>query len=416
MKKFLTLPFLLLGFSAFAQDPIIQAVIDSVRIDSMLHYVEELSGEVPVVVNGEEITIVSRHKTNPGNDQAQQYLMQKLTQFGYTPEVNEFSATGRNVLATKLGTVHQDEIVILCAHFDAMPGGLFAAPAADDDGSGCAALLEAARILRDIPFEYTIVFAFWDEEEQGKVGSINYANQMAANDELIFGAVNMDAIAYDGNGDTQARVHSRPIANSPALADTALAVRDRYGIDIDLILTTPGATYSDHASFWSAGYGAILMIEEFGADGNPQYHTPDDRIQFFDVPYFEKMARLSIGTLATIAVPFNTIDGVVDRAVSRTPTLYAYPNPSSVQVSAWLEVPQADRYRVTLVDALGKEVMVLHNGELAQGKKALMVPFQQCVPGTYTLLAASAGGRVTSTRLRAHALRTLLPRRNTAWP
>ena len=84
--------------------------------------------------------------------------------------------------------------------------------------------------------------------------------------DRIKGVVNMDAIAYDGNADRKARVHVRPIANSLDISDTVVAVLDRYNFDIDLIVTNPGATYSDHASFWNEGYGAVLMIEEFTND------------------------------------------------------------------------------------------------------------------------------------------------------
>ena len=257
---------ILLSTVLHAQHPVIQSVLDAASIDSMLHFVNELSGEQPVDLGSGPVTITSRHTNNPGNALAQAYLQQKLVQFGYTPEVQTFSATGKNILVTKTGTEFPDEIVIFCAHYDAMPAGILAAPAADDDGSGVAAVLELARLIRDIPFRYTIVFALWDEEEQGKVGSEFYAGVMAANDALIRGVVNMDAIAYDGNGDTKARIHTRPIANSNAIADTVFAVRADYGIELDLLLTNPGATYSDHASFWTEGYGAILVIEEFGAD------------------------------------------------------------------------------------------------------------------------------------------------------
>lgn len=384
---------------AGAQDPLIQTIIDSVRIDSMIHYVEELSGEVPVDLGTGPTTILSRHKNNAGNTVAQDYLMHKMQQFGYAPQLSAFSATGNNILVTKTGTVYPDQFVILCAHYDAMPSGLFNAPAADDDGSGCAALLEAARILNAIPFEYSIIFAFWDEEEQGLVGSNAQAQQMAANDVLVPGVINMDAIAYDGNGDTKARVHSRPIANSPALADVALAVRDQYGIDIDLLLTTPGATYSDHASFWTAGFGAILLIEEFTADGNPHYHTPTDRVEFFDVPYFEKMAKLSIGTLATIAVPVDISNAVSSDTSVIGQAIYAYPNPTDADAMVWLEVATTDRYQITLIDALGQVVADLHNGPMASGKHAFNLPLAKLAAGTYSVVATAASGAVLSTRL-----------------
>ena len=114
------------------------------------------------------------------------------------------------------------------------------------------------------------------------MGSAFYAGAMASNDALIKAVINMDAIAYDGNADAKARIHTRPIANSLAIADTVFSVHQQYGIGLDLILTNPGATYSDHASFWNEGYGAVLVIEEFTNDGNPYYHTPNDRVQYFD--------------------------------------------------------------------------------------------------------------------------------------
>lgn len=364
-----------------------QSVLDALRIDSMIHYVEELSGEVPTVISGSEQTIASRHKNNAGNALAQTYIEQKLMQFGYAPVVQSFSTTGKNIIATKIGMVHPDEVVVLCAHYDAMPGGVLDAPAADDDGSGTCALLEAARILHDVQFEYTIVFGFWDEEEQGLVGSGFYAGAMAANDELIRGVINMDAIAYDGNGDTKARVHVRPIANSVEIGDSVFSVLDTYGIDIDLLLTNPGATYSDHASFWNEGYGAVLIIEEFTADGNPHYHTPTDLVQYFDVPYYEKLAKLSIGTLATIAVPVNEPQAVGHTPVQRAPAIYAYPNPSSSDVGLWIETTSAQRYRVVVLDALGQEVVLLHEGMLAVGKHAFEVPLGSLPAGGYVVLA-----------------------------
>ncbi len=370
-----------------AQDPVVQSVLDALRVDSMIHYAEELSGEVPTMIGGTEQTIASRHKSNAGNALAQTYIEQKLTQFGYAPVVQSFSTTGKNIIATKIGTLHPEEVVVLCAHYDAMPGGILDAPAADDDGSGTCALLEAARILRDVQFEYTIVFGFWDEEEQGLVGSGFYAGAMAANDELVRGVINMDAIAYDGNGDTKARVHVRPIANSVEIGDSVFSVLDTYGIDIDLLLTNPGATYSDHASFWNEGYGAVLIIEEFTSDGNPHYHTPTDLVQYFDVPYYEKLAKLSVGTLATMAVPVNEPQAVGHTPAQRNAAIYAYPNPSSSDAGLWVETTTAQRYRVVVLDALGQEVALLHEGMLALGKHAFEVPLGALPAGGYVVLA-----------------------------
>lgn len=381
-----------------AQDPVVQSVIDGLQIDSMIHYVEELTGETMIDVgNGPEL-IVSRNKFNSGNAVAQAYIEQKLTQFGYAPTVQVFSTTGGNVIATKTGLLYPDEYVILCAHFDALPAGAGPAPAADDDGSGTAALLEAARVLSDIPFAYSIVFGFWDEEEQGLVGSGFYAGAQAANDVVIKGVVNMDAIAYDGNADRKARVHVRPIANSLSVSDTVVAVLDRYNFDIDLIVTNPGATYSDHASFWNEGYSAVLMIEEFTGDGNPTYHTQNDRVEFFDVPYYETLAKLSIASFATLAVPYSFGQAVEEVAV-QIPALFAFPNPVSENSQLYIEAPMTDRYSILLVDALGKEVSRLHDGVLSQGKHVLPLPMGTIAPGTYSVLARPDNGKATNLRV-----------------
>jgi len=380
-----------------AQHEIIGGIINAVDIDSMLLYVEQMSGEVAVDLGNGPVTITSRHSDHADNAVAQLYYEQKFAALGYSSVAQAFNATGRNILVTKTGEVYPDEIVILCAHYDAMPPGMFTAPAADDDGSGCAAVLEAARILRDIPFERTIVFALWDQEEQGKIGSIYYANSMAGNDENIVGVVNMDAIAYDGNADKKARVHARQVANSMAIADTVFAVLDRYDIDIDLLLTTPGATYSDHASFWSAGYGAVLMIEEFSGDGNPYYHTVNDRVQHFDVPYFEKMAKLSIGSAAALAVPFDPTASIRTSTVAAPWQLDVYPNPSEGFSRIWINVELPGRYRINLINAVGQELQTITHADLGAGKFGFDLDLTSVRPGAYRLVATGPSGRTTTT-------------------
>jgi hypothetical protein len=398
------LPALLLFTTALhpvrAQHPTVQAILNEMHIDSMMLYVRQLSGELPVDVGNGPQLIMSRHKNNPGNAVAQAYIQQKLVQFGYSPQVQSFSSTGKNVLATLTGAVNTTTPLVVGAHYDAMPGGVYDAPAADDNGSGTATLLELARVLAGHEFEYSIVFAFWDEEEQGLVGSAFHAGGLAANDVVLRGVVNMDAISYDGNADTKARIHARTIGNSLALADTVFSMRAQYNIDLDLLLTVPGATYSDHASFWNEGYGAILIIEEFGADGNPFYHTPNDRVEHFDVPYYEKLSRLSLATVATLAVPMDPGVGMELIQGLAPASLHAFPNPAADQVHVWLTVPKADRYSITVIDALGSTVLEMHEGMLPAGRHAFDLPLQGLPAGSYLLRAASGSSTATLRVLR----------------
>jgi hypothetical protein len=87
------------------------------------------------------------------------------------------------------------------------------------------------------------------------LGAKFYAGGMAANDRIIRGVINMDAIAYDGNGDRKARIHTRSTANSRRSRTPCSRCQQHYNIDLDLLRTDPGATYSDHAAFWTEGYG-----------------------------------------------------------------------------------------------------------------------------------------------------------------
>jgi len=397
--RLLPLLALLAHTGSFAQDPTVSAAINAVSIDSLVWDLERLSGEQSVDVgNGPEL-ILSRNKNNAGNALAADWLQQRLVALGYTPTVQTFNGgTGENILAVKTGTVHPDRKVVICGHYDAMPGGPVNAPAADDDGSGSCSVLEAARVLAPYSFENTIVFALWDEEEQGKVGSLYYAGVAAANDDTIAAVVNMDAISYDGDADGLMRIHTRPVANSLAIKDTALMVNTSYGLNLNIAINNPGATYSDHASFWSEGYGAILVIEDFDNDGNPHYHTPTDLVQYLDLPYWQDLTRLSIGTTAVLAVPVNGPSAMPAPMEDAVQGLRVYPNPSVHQARCWFELANACMVRITLLDATGRVAAVVHNGRLAQGTQLLELPVERLAPGSY-LLAVDHDGQRSTTRL-----------------
>jgi len=295
--------FLFLSSLSFAQNPTVQQVINSVNQDSLVYFVRELSGNVSTVVNGQTVTIVSRHKNNAANELAKDYIKQKLQQYGLNVSIQNFSSTGNNVLGTKVGTTYPNRKFIICAHYDNMPSGSVA-PGADDNASGTAAVIEAARVLSQYSFPYTIVFALWDEEEQGLVGANYYATQARNVNDSILGVINMDMIAYDTNNDNKAEIHNRAVANSVEIYQKMVEVNSTYGIGISIINKNPGSTYSDHAAFWTRNYGAVLLIED-NNDFNAYYHTVNDLLQYFNVPYFVKMSKLAIASFATLALNLN---------------------------------------------------------------------------------------------------------------
>ncbi|MBE0572647.1 MAG: M28 family peptidase [Ignavibacteriaceae bacterium] len=303
MKKFILTLLLICTAQSFlhSQSPTVQTIINQTNLDSLVYFVKELSGEVATIINGSPYTIVSRHKNNASNDKAADYIKQKLGSYGLTTYDQWFSGTGRNVYGVQLGTEFPNQQYMICAHYDDMPLGT-TAPGADDNGSGTAAVIEAARIFSNYSFPFTIIYALWDEEEQGLVGSVYYALQAANAGDSILGVLNMDMIAWDSNNDSVAELHVRPVSNSMILKDKMVEVNSAYNIGVNLSIINPGLTASDHSSFWNKNYSAILLIEQYYGDFNAYYHTVNDKLLYFNLPYFHKLSKLTIGTLATLAL------------------------------------------------------------------------------------------------------------------
>lgn len=304
MKKLVLVILLLTGVTSIsqAQSPVIQSIINQTNLDSLIYFVKELSGEVQTIINGQPYTIVSRHYAQPSNDMAANYIKQKLNSYGLvTYNQSGWSGTGRNVYGVQLGSMYPNKKYIICAHYDDMPSGS-TAPGADDNGSGTAAVLEAARIFTQYDSKYTIIYALWDEEELGLLGSAYYAQQAHNSGDSIMGVINMDMIAYDSEPDSVGEIHVRNYGNSFALRDTMVEVNTTYNIGVTPSIQNNGTTASDQASFWNNGYGALLLIEEYyGGDFNPYYHSTNDRIIHFNLPYYLMMSKLSLGTVATLA-------------------------------------------------------------------------------------------------------------------
>jgi hypothetical protein len=106
---------------------------------------------------------------------AQNWVEAELQAMGYATEKHNYtynSYTGSNLYATKVGTLHPEQMYIISAHLDGRGGG----GAADDDGSGVSLTMEVARILAmpDVQTDISVRFIFWDQEEIGMIGSYAY--------------------------------------------------------------------------------------------------------------------------------------------------------------------------------------------------------------------------------------------------
>ncbi len=209
-----------------------------------------------------------------------------------------------NVVAELPGQTYPGQECLITAHYDATSGDPFVdAPGADDNGSGTAAVLAAANILKDFDFHSTLKFVCFAGEEQGLLGSYAYAQEAWQRGDSIVGVYNMDMLAWEGNDNNIMELHAGTDPSSGNLADIAIGVINDYSLPLTpQKLTTGATTASDHASFWDFGYPAILEIEDF-QDFNPAYHTVGDLLSIFDVPYYTNLAKVVIASAALLADP-----------------------------------------------------------------------------------------------------------------
>jgi len=314
--------FFLCVFSSYAQS--IQDIIDEVDIDILSLTIEEFTGEVSTVVDGNTVTITNRQQSN--NDLAADYLVQKFEQFNSLTITDQaFNSNGRNIIATQLGKTNPNDIYIICAHYDSV-----ADYCADDNATGTAAVLEAARILSAQCLDNTIVYALWDEEEIGLNGSSFYANQAFSNGDNILGVLNLDMIGYDGDapgqaGDNEFDIDYINVANSSGMKDDIINVLNSYTFDLSVVEVNPGTTSSDHASFWFVGsfpddaYSAVLLGESWETnDQTPFYHSSGDRFTTLDLPYFHELTKLTTAYMATVGSLVNVDNGLTQTVTTLT--------------------------------------------------------------------------------------------------
>ncbi len=372
------------NIAAQQPDPAISAIINQANLDSLTSCVRELSGETGTLINGLQDTLVSRHVGSKGHQAATQYLAQKLLSYGLPTHVQSYSLSGTNVYAVQTGTDFPEIAYIVSAHYDDNPS-TGPAPGADDNASGTAAVLETARILSRYKTSYTIVYALWDEEESGLVGSTFFAQQAFNRKDSILGVVNLDMLGWDSNNDGLTEVHTRSTARSIELADTVVLVNRAYGIGLTPALRNPGTTASDHASFWQKGYSAVLLIEAYlGGDFNSHYHSSTDRLQFFNAAFYHRASKLALGTMAFLAGVKGTL--FVENPPAK-PRVFAlsqnFPNPFNPTTTVEISLPHPATVTVEVFSVLGEKVATLVAGELPAGRQRTVWDASGAASGVY---------------------------------
>lgn len=232
----------------------------------------------------------SERSTVANRSSARNYLLGELTNLGYQAESQTYS-TGTNPYARLDGD--GDEVIVVGAHFDTVPDS----PGANDNATGVAMVLAAARFLAEVDCrQRDVIFVLFDQEEIGLVGSAAFAQFLVNSGDNVVAVHTIDQMGWDQDGDRAIELE-RASAN---LAGIYAQARNAGGYDMPLQETGTGST--DHVSFRDQGYRAIGLTEEFvGGDTTPHYHLPSDTTGTVDFDYLASTSELFLVTVARVA-------------------------------------------------------------------------------------------------------------------
>lgn len=279
-----------------------------------------------------------------------------------------------DVLAIQRGTGDPNRVIIISGHIDSrvtdVMNATADAPGANDDASGVATVLEAARVLSKHRFDATLVFAVLSGEEQGLLGGKILADYATAQGWQVEANLNNDIV---GNSQGQSGVRDttrvRVFSEGTKTVETAAqaerrrynggevdsssrnlarfidGIADRYltNFDVELIYRTDRyGRGGDQVEMLRAGFPAVRLSE--GAENYDRQHqdlrTEDgvvygDTIDGVDFDYLGQVARLDIVSMGALASAPSVPTGVtIAGAVKPDTTL------------GWTAVPGAAGYRV----------------------------------------------------------------------
>lgn len=253
-------------------------------------------------------------------DMAASHIEERLKTAGYVVERQTFEVgvqACHNLVSERQGADKPDEIIVIGAHYDTVPG----CDGANDNGSGVAALLALADAFSGIESERTLRFvAFVNEEppyfQSSHMGSVVYAQRCAKNNDNIVAMLSLETMGYYTD-ELNSQRYPRPLnmfyptvgnfvaivgdIGSRALVHEIIASFRRHtqfpSQGVAAPAGVPGIGWSDHWSFWQSGYPAV-MITDTALFRYPDYHRETDTVDRLD---YDRLARVVDGLREVIA-------------------------------------------------------------------------------------------------------------------
>ena len=271
-----------------------------------------------------------------------------------------------NIVAIQRGTSDPQRVIVITGHLDSMPSNIMDstsdAPGANDDASGVAAVIEAARVLSRHKFRATLVYAALTGEEQGLYGGkvlaayarergwrveANLNNDIVGNTHGINGVRDNASVRVFSEGtksvETPAQANRRRYnggeVDSPSrnLARYVTSLADRYltNFRVRMIYRTDRfGRGGDQVEFLAQGFPALRFTESV-EDYTRQHQNVrvengiryGDTIEFVDFPYLAQVTRLNVIAMASMANAPAPPSGVaIEGAVSPNTTVRWQPH------------------------------------------------------------------------------------------
>jgi bacterial leucyl aminopeptidase len=230
----------------------------------------------------------------------------------YTIEVVPHTSTKQSTLKLIIpGSVRPSEVVVLGGHLDSINKtadipfiGSTKAPGADDNASGSSNLIEALKLLKQVPsFERTLEFYWYAGEEGGLLGSAEVAKTSKSKKTNVIGVLQLDMTLFPGEGEQVITLIDD--FTSPWLNSFITELNNTY-IKSKIIRGKCGYACSDHASWNKQGYHAVMPSEATLQNMNPKIHSADDVINsqsnFNHSNSYTKLATLFALTLGNSSI------------------------------------------------------------------------------------------------------------------
>lgn len=334
------------------------------------------------------------------NSNALAWLKTKYASFGYdASQISEHSwtasgYTSKNLIVTKTGTTYPNKYIIVCGHYDTITG-----PGTNDNGSGTAIILEAARILQNISSEYSIKFINFSGEEQGLYGSQAYVTNVvnATNPKMDIKLVlNLDEVGgvagatnnkiyceKDGTPSFPAGQYSTyPSTNNAASATATTELMNCMTLYSNI---TPVVAYIERSDYmpFDKNNDVVTGLYEYNQSTKP--HTTGDTYVNMDPVYVYNIAQGVLGAIQHFSTASTNITlSANDSPKNLKDRISIFPNPANNFVNIGID---GNNYSTVITDFSSKVVMK------SEGQQNLDT--SKLRSGIYLLKISSNGESVT---------------------